>query len=386
MGGAFASLGWILGFVLSILFAGMCVYLAILQWQCQLAYPNAYSQRTLTREVFQNRGATAFVGITLYLLLFVVCASYLLALQQSLSGIFGDIVHLCQYQWTLVSCAILVPTLFLRNLSALKYLVKLACFLLVAVVIMVVAFVGVQLANHNDVAGTGTDSISPTMSMTSFFGGLSNICFAFCGLPVFLEMSAEMADRNDFPKSFRISVPIELVLFFLVSVSSYLYQGKDASSLLDTIPKGKAMYVAVNVFLFLYMIVAYTIKGIIISRALHIEIWPTTVDESGLRPTLQHVFCGTILLVSAFITATAIPVFNLVIQFCGALFIPLLAYQFPIVMAFKTRRNLGQTTKLYELVLWTFIMAFFLMLEIIGTWMNIKSLSTYFSNNKPFQC
>mmetsp|Transcript_25680 Transcript_25680/g.41388 ORF Transcript_25680/g.41388 Transcript_25680/m.41388 type:complete len:440 (+) Transcript_25680:50-1369(+) len=296
IGSAFTHLGWVLGFVFCALFAAMCVYLAILQWQCQNVYPSAYSQTSMAKKVFNKKWFTITVALALYMLLFLVSGSYLLALKTSIKAIFVGHVELCDWVWCLISAGILLPSLLLRNLSALRVLVKVSCTLLVIVVLLVVGFVISELARGQKLPTTGTDVLFVNnLTLSSFFSGVSNLCFAFCGLPIFLEMSAEMKNRADFPKSFYVSIPVELGLFSIVATVSYLYQGTEAESLLTVIPEDFVMSRIVNVFLFFYMLVAYLVKSIIITRAIHIEVWPHTVDSACFFGGLATRFFGRVL-------------------------------------------------------------------------------------------
>mmetsp|Transcript_9386 Transcript_9386/g.15317 ORF Transcript_9386/g.15317 Transcript_9386/m.15317 type:complete len:447 (-) Transcript_9386:942-2282(-) len=387
IGGAFAQLGWVLGLVFSFISVAMCVYLSLLQWQAQNAFPEGDSQRKMAQLIFKSRLFSWFVAFMLYSLLFFLCGGYLLAIEKTLKATFHGYADLCNYTWGFITLAILVPGLFIRNLSGLKHLVRLSCLFICSAVALIVGYTVYQMATGVKPETYGENVAFAELTWESFFGGLASITLAYCGTFVFLEMSSEMSVRSDFPKSFYLSAPLGLLLFLVVSVVSYLYQGSKAGTLLDVISVDTPVYNIANCLLFLYMLVVYYVKGIVVARALHKEIWPESADLKGFLPALQHVFCGTLLLVFSFLTATAVPVFELIVSFLGSMFVPFLGYQLPIIFAYGARRHTGTPISKLEYVLWGGIFLLFVSLEIMGTAMNIKKLASFYaSGHAPFQC
>mmetsp|Transcript_23013 Transcript_23013/g.50162 ORF Transcript_23013/g.50162 Transcript_23013/m.50162 type:complete len:465 (+) Transcript_23013:63-1457(+) len=387
MGGAFAKLGWIPAFITSAIAMVLCVYLGLLQWECQNVYPSANSQRHLTLIAFRSRAFSGFVAFMLYGLLFVIEGAYLLSLATSLENLFVGVVDLCQWQWCLIACAMIFPTLLMRNLSALKYFVKASVTIITLAVLVISGFVIDQLVKGKAIEGTGTDVLFTALTMEEFFEGVAHICLAIMGLIVYLEMSAEMRDRSTFPKAFYISVPVEFGLFSLVGVVSYLYQGSSATNLLDVVPKTAPIQRVVNLLLFLYMLIAYLIKSVILTRAVHAELWPRSVDSNTKIATLQHFLIGLSLLIFALATANAIPIFNMIVTLCGSVYVPFLGYMLPVMNVVKTRFNTKAKIRIWEWVIWASVFIFFTLVTIIGTYLVVLKLTNYYSaKTYPFMC
>jgi len=388
IGHAFAELGWFLGFLASITFTILCVYLGILQWECQKVFPRGNSQKNMTLVLFKSRVFAGIVAGMLYTLLFLLQGVYLLALTSTLQGLFHGTVDLCQYVWCAIAALFLVPFLFIRNLSGMRYITKFSVMLIILAVALTVGFIIYQMSTGAKSESSGTDVVFPKgANISGLMSGFSHICLAYCGLVVFLEMSSEMKNMDDFPKAFYISVPIELGLVAIVSVVSYMYQGENADNLLNVIPKEYTMYKIVNGVLFVYLISAFSIKNIIISRALHAELSPVMVNARGIKPMLQHLGIGGGILTLAYLVANAVPIFSLIVDFCGAGFVPFLGYILPIIFAVKLRLLLGQKIKIWEWFVWTITVAFFSGLTVFGTYTNIVSLKdSYAAGNTPFAC
>mmetsp|Transcript_8870 Transcript_8870/g.14402 ORF Transcript_8870/g.14402 Transcript_8870/m.14402 type:complete len:460 (+) Transcript_8870:944-2323(+) len=389
IGSAYAQLGWLISILAFAIGFVMCVYLGVLQWKCQRIYPKGTSQRNLAYEVYGSKIFANFIGFMLYGLLFFVCGAYLMGMASSLANLFVGVADLCDWEWRLIACAVISPLIcFIRNLTGLKHLVKLSTTLIIGLVAVVSIYVFVQLGQGKHEEGFGTDEFVKTgLTVKEFITGLSSIFLSIGGLIIFLEMSAEMSNREEFPKSFFVSVPIEVLLMMLVGCSSYVFQGGNASDLMSVIPADSGIGRFANFLSFTYMTVVFLIKGIIIVRGLHEEIFPSSFDAIGFKGKIHHFGIAATTMVLMFLCVNVIPSIGSFVSLIAAVFVPFLTYMLPVVYAFKTRRNIGQSTPFWEWLVWAFVIVVFSIITVSGTYFWFESMYTYFANNPPpFTC
>mmetsp|Transcript_5930 Transcript_5930/g.10310 ORF Transcript_5930/g.10310 Transcript_5930/m.10310 type:complete len:453 (+) Transcript_5930:28-1386(+) len=392
IGSAFANLGWVLGLVFSIGFLPLNIYLSLLMWEARNIHPKATSFPLMAKATINNKGFTLVTLLSLYLLILLIEGSYLIQLGASLSDIaYGN--DICKYWWSIIVCAFLMlPMLMVRTLNSARWFLWVNCACILVTVLIVVGYILAQLSEHGKSPEnvSGTDVIPADMTWKTFFGGFSTLAFAYNGMIIYLEMMAEMKKPEDWPKTFTVSGPFQIILYLLVGVSAYIYLGAAANngggSLLDYLPKGSAISVVSNVLLFLYLSVAYLIKGNIMTRVFHNAMFPKTLNHRTRESYVHHSISATLVIVITYLIANAVPIFSQLIQITGSLLVPITGFIMPITFVWYSRKSVGIRTSNLEKVGFVLILIVFITLTIVGTLANVLSIIDTYKSSPPFTC
>lgn len=136
------------------------------------------------------------------------------------------------------------------------------------------------------------------------------------------------------------------------------------------------LFIASNVFLFIYIWIAFIIKTIVLTRAIHKAVSRKTVNDFKVCGKGSFIWlCITLLILAfCFILANAIPVFSELAALVGALLAPWTGFFFPIMFVLKLRKDLKQKTKLAEKILMTLLLILVALLFVCGTYEGIVSI------------
>mmetsp|Transcript_7429 Transcript_7429/g.11952 ORF Transcript_7429/g.11952 Transcript_7429/m.11952 type:complete len:447 (+) Transcript_7429:608-1948(+) len=389
MGSAFAQLGWVLGIIFCLGFLPLNIYLSLLMWEARNVHPRATSLVLMSKATIGNKVFTTVTLVSLYLLILLIEASYIIQLALSLADIFHNAVDICSYWWSIICCLLLaVPMMTIRTLNGARWFLWVNCLCILVTVLISVGYILGQLAKYGpSPKNTGSDVV-PAMTWRSFFGGFSQIAFAYNGMVIYLEMMAEMKRPEDWPKTFTVSGPFQLILYLLVGISAYVYLGAAANgdSLLAYLPVGSAISIVANVLLFSYLCVAYLIKGNIMTRVFHQAMFPQTLNARTSVSYAHHALSAFIVITITYLIANGVPIFTDLIAITGSLLVPITGFIMPVTFVWYSRRQTGIATSRIEGCAFIVILVVFTVLTFVGTAANVVNIIESYKAQKPFSC
>lgn len=390
MGSAFADLGFALALVLIVVLGLVAIYTGVLLSRARALFPTALSYPdmalyTTHRQYVSN--ITTFI-VSTYIVFSM--ASYLLALTQTLEIAFWG-VPLCQPLWSLLAaCVILVPVQFRTYGDAPTWLFWVNFAWIASAVLLVLGYLIAHIVSE----GVATDtSVAPPQSTTwvDFFSGLSKITFAFLGCYIFFEMMAEMKVPGDFPKTFRISGPAQIISYAVVGVVAYLFGGDNVQDSIikevDPSTNGALLSLAA-VCLALHIATAYVIIGTVFHRTVHQIVSPSTLEDYSVKGRLIWFTITVCTLAFCFVVSNGIGFFDSLVSLLGSIFAPFLAFFYPVAFFLLAKHHAGESVHIVEKAFLGILMLYALVLLFVGTSANIIALRNSFSSTGavPFQC
>ena len=107
--------------------------------------------------------------------------------------------------------------------------------------------------------------------------------FAYAGQSIYLELLSEMAEPKDFTKAQLASGPFLVGTYTIVASAGFGYRGdRTPTYLLDVLPFAAIRFVA-NLFMFIHMLISYSITSTVFCRSIHSRVSPDTVNGRGLK-------------------------------------------------------------------------------------------------------
>ena len=338
---AVAKVGWFGGVTLLLLMFPLNVYTALLLWRARRPFPNAISMMDLS-QCTVGRTFSGIVAVSVFAKVSTGLGAYLLTAAHALAGTFYD-VDACLSTWGLAVVVILMAPMQLRTFTSTTTLCIWNAFALLVAI-------GIAIVYISTTTPTPTPEMAPVMfakgvDAPTFFGAVSTFVYAYGGHYMYLELMSEMAEPEHFPRVFWINGPFQVGLYSLVALTAYGHAGKGVPAfVIDAIPLG-ASYRIAQLLVFFHICVSFLIQGMFMSRWIHVTVSKSRVnDRTSWRASLEW-FCitFTVTLVS-WVLATSIPFFDLIIQFCGALY-ALITLVWPgLIWLFsaETRRRRGE--------------------------------------------
>jgi amino acid permease len=162
-------------------------YVGILLGRIRSFYPQATSYHTLGLQTGGPLLGKLAKTATL-MLWFAVSALYLLTAVSAIQDAFQT--SLCNYTWSAILGAALLPTFFLRTMKSIEWLVMLSD----ASIVLAVAMCVIKLASDGRADGAEFNAWANTKGKTfwEIYNPISSFIFAYEGQAIFLEMMAEM--------------------------------------------------------------------------------------------------------------------------------------------------------------------------------------------------
>ncbi|XP_058099320.1 amino acid transporter AVT1D-like [Magnolia sinica] len=314
--------GW-MGLLILTGFGAISCYTGILLKWCLESTPGLQTYPDIGQAAFGVAGRLT-ISIILYVELYTCCVEYITLMSDNLSALFPNAhlnfagVHLNPHQFFAVLATILVlPTVWLRNLSFLSYLSAggVIASLLVVICLLWVGVVD-QVGFHP--GGTLLDLANLPVAL-----GLYGFCYA--GHAVFPNIYSSMKKPADFPSVLIASFSICWLLYSGVAVAGYLMFGESIKSQFTLnmphrfLASKTAAWTTVVNPLTKY---ALTITPV----ALSLE---ELVSSQRLRSHFISVLIRTALVLSTLFVALKIPFFGFVMALLGSLLTMIVALIFP---------------------------------------------------------
>mmetsp|Transcript_12881 Transcript_12881/g.20441 ORF Transcript_12881/g.20441 Transcript_12881/m.20441 type:complete len:223 (-) Transcript_12881:597-1265(-) len=202
---------------------------------------------------------------------------------------------------------------------------------------------------------------------------------------------AEMKTPTDFPKTFYISGPFQIVVYMSVGVIAYLYDGANASNMTTKVINPHTNGIEVRVasfFLALHLAISYLIFSTVFCRELHNKISPATVNDFGVKGQFVWSCISFSLLLLAYIVSNAMPLFDQILALIGALQSPIIGYILPPLFLIFARKRAGLRTDKLEYFVLVCIVIFGVASVFMGTAANVIAFldAMKAQGKSPFEC
>jgi len=388
LGGGLAQLGWVMGITALIAFLPLNIYAGLILGWTQQVFPKGYSYASMSAYAVKSAWFTFLVKLVFNTYILFCMSQYTQVLGESIKSIFYEIDY-CNWQWGLFACVALLPIAQIRTLNQGKLLLWGNALL---IMVTVLSSCGYMMANMNsdvDAEKRGPTEIFPSdLSWQSFFAAMGKFGFAYLGNFVYLEMIAEMKNPNDFPKTFFVSAPYQLVLYMIASIIQYQYQGNKAAGMINqAIPQTNPLYRIAAISLALHVMVTYLIKATIMARLVHNIVWRETINENSWRAKIQWMIISTTILLLSYIIANLVPNFDAFVSFLGTFQVPVLGFIFPPIFYYYSQRSIGKCFTCTQWLLCGGLVLIGFVLFLTGFVASIFTISDSFAQGQsPFYC
>lgn len=330
-----------------------------------------------------------FTAAVVYSYIIFMLGNYILTLGKTLemslktTG-FGS--ELCTEGWAALGMLPLIPMTQVRTLTEARWILILNVLTLTGTVVLAaVATIeaGVEETRLSDTSVTAL--VAPGLSLDSFSSSLSAFAFAYVGTFLYLEMISEMKQTSDFPKTFIITGPYQLVMYMLVGVVGYQYFGSEINGLfISNLSPDSWAYIPCAVLLYLHMVLTYVMKATVMARVFHLKFHPKTVNDYSLKAKGVWLLITITLLLCCYLVAVLVPDFSALTDMLGALQTPVFGFILPILFSRKARIELGKRTGIPELILQFGILLLSVFLLIFGTMASVRAIIATYEASVPF--
>mmetsp|Transcript_7225 Transcript_7225/g.18560 ORF Transcript_7225/g.18560 Transcript_7225/m.18560 type:complete len:356 (+) Transcript_7225:955-2022(+) len=269
----------------------------------------------------------------------MIVGSYMLVLGRTVQAVFFT-SRLCLPLASMVAALCVWPVAQLRSLHDLNALIVVGNTTIVAVVAaclaqMLTAGV-VELGEVNHHVALEDIGYAPALRGVS---AITGIVFAYSGQAIFLEIMSEMRQPAAFNTALTGATTALFLLYTLISGVGYGFRGPSTPAyLLDVMPYSW-LRAAVNVTLFVHMLIACQIKLQVICRAAHLQVSPSTANSSCLAGKLWWMLITSALLFTAWLIANAVPFFDDCVGIIGAITSSPNSFGFPALFCLLAYSN-----------------------------------------------
>nr|KYP34644.1 Vacuolar amino acid transporter 1 [Cajanus cajan] len=321
--------GW-LSLIILIMFAIMCCYTGMLLVRCLENYPELKTYPDIGQAAFGIAGRLG-IAIMLYVELFASCVEYIILVSDNLSSLFPN-THMTfggtdfnDEQIFAITAAILVlPTVWLRNLSLLSYISVGGIFATILVALCLF-----WVGTIDQVVGFKPGEKVLDMENISVSIGLYSFCFA--GHAVFPNIYSSMKEPSKFPIVLYICFAFCLVMYMSVGIMGYLTFGDLVASQF-TLNMPKELYAS-------DIATWTTVVTPVAKYALTLLPIALSIEELTTSPRLRchamSVLIRTILVILSLLVALYIPYFGSLMALIGSLLSILVAIIYPCACYLK---------------------------------------------------
>ncbi|KAI3732322.1 hypothetical protein L1987_63526 [Smallanthus sonchifolius] len=295
------------------------------------------------------------------------CVEYLIMMNDNLSSLFphahlyiGGIIHLDSYLFcAIISTLVILPTVWLRNLSLLSYISVGGVVTLVAVVVCLL-WLGV-------VDGIEYHPIRTALDLGNLPVAIGLIGFCYGSHSVFPNIYTSMKEPSRYPYALIISFSVSFVMYTAVGVYGYLMFGDSVKSQFTL--NMPTHYVTSKV-------AAWTVVVAPVTK-FALTLTPIAYGIEELLPPAQQssyavsIIIRTILMVLILLVALTVPYFGVVMALTGSVLEMLVSIIFPCACYLRLLH--GHTTTL-EITMCSLMILLGLVCAIIGTYTSLASI------------
>lgn len=357
--------GW-LSLLLLLLLGVITCYTGILLKNCLESSRGLQTYPDIGQAAFGAVGRIC-VAVVLYIELYSSCVEYLIMMSDNLASLFPHVhmefagIHLNSYQfWAIVSTLIILPTVWLRNLSLLSY-ISVGGVVTLGAVVLCLLWVGVVDEVGFHPSGTALDFANLPVAI-----GLIGFCYG--SHSVFPNIYSSMKDPSRFPSVLAISFIIAWVLYTAVGIYGYVMFGDNIKSQFTLNMPTK--FVASRVAAWTVVVAPVTKYALTIT--------PVAFGLEELLPSAENksygvsIFIRTSLVVSTLVVALTVPYFGSVMALIGSLLVMLVSVIFPCACYLRILR--GQLKKA-QITICVLTISVGLVCSTIGTYSALTSIA-----------
>ncbi|KAI5682453.1 hypothetical protein M9H77_03681 [Catharanthus roseus] len=328
--------GW-LSLLLLLIFGVITCYTGILLKRCLESSPGLQTYPDIGQAAFGMVGRIC-IAVVLYMELYSSCVEFLIMMSDNLSSMFPNAqvefagVHLDSYQiCAIISTLVILPTVWLRNLSLLSY-VSVGGVIMLVVVVFCMLWVGVvNVGFHMGGTVFNFAKLPATIGLYSFCYGSHS---------VFPNIYSSMEEPSRFPSILLISFSIACALYIAVGICGFLMFGKltETQFTLNMPTKYAASGVA-GWTVVVTPLTKYALTLTPIAFGLE-ELLPSAlVGSYGMSILIRTILVGSTLTI-----ALTVPYFGSLMALIGSLLVMLVSLIFPCACYIKIgSRNLKRS-------------------------------------------
>ncbi|XP_027070593.2 amino acid transporter AVT1E-like [Coffea arabica] len=358
--------GW-LSLILLLIFGVITCYTGILLKRCLESSPELETYPDIGQAAFGMIGRIC-IAIVLYLELYSSCVEYLIMMSDNMASMFPHAhldfagIHMDSYQLcAIVSTLVILPTVWLRNLSSLSY-ISVGGVIMLVVVVICLLWVGVINEVGFHPGGRVFDLAKLPLTI-----GLYSFCYG--SHSVFPDIYSSMKEPSQFPSILVISFSTAFFLYTGVAICGFSMFGDAVKPqfTLNLPTRFNASGVAALVVV-LTPVSKYALTLIPVAFGLE-DLLPS----SRLRSYGVSMLIRTMLVGSTLAIALTVPYFGSVMALIGSLLVMLVSLILPC--ACYIRISGGKLTNL-QIAVCTVIMVVGLLCSIVGTYSAITNLQS----------
>ncbi|KAK1437118.1 hypothetical protein QVD17_02903 [Tagetes erecta] len=354
---AFKEGGWI-SLVLLMVFGVITCYTGILLKLCL--------ERCNGLQTYPDIGQAAF-GYFGRVCIASSCVEYLIMMNDNLSSLFpharldiGGIIHLDSYLFcAIISTLVILPTVWLRNLSLLSYISAGGVVTLAAVVVCLL-WLGVVDGVEYQASRTALDFKNLPVAV-----GLVGFCYG--SHSVFPNIYSSMKEPSRYPCALIISFIVSFVMYTTVGVCGYLMFG-------DAVKSQFTLNMPTNHVT--SKVAAWTVVVAPVTK-FALTLTPVAYGIEELLPAAQQnsyagsIIIRTALMILILLVALTVPYFGVVMALTGSVLEMLVSIIFPCACYLRLLH--GHTTTV-EITICSLMIFLGMICAIIGTYTSLASI------------
>ncbi|MFS8017224.1 putative amino acid transporter, transmembrane domain-containing protein [Helianthus anomalus] len=362
---ALASGGW-LSLLLLFTIAISTFYTGILIKRCMDTDPTIRSYPDIGDRAFGKTGRI-IVLVTMNIELYLVATGFLILEGDNLSNLLPDIdfdlygIHVgSKKSFVIIVAAIILPTIWLNNLSILSY-ISASGVLASLIILGSIMWVG-------EFDGVGFQAKGRMVNWNGMPSAVSLYAFCYCAHPVFPTLYTSMKNQHQFSKVLLVCFVFCTITYSSMAVVGYLMFGSEVESQITlNLPTDKISS---------RVAICTTLVNPIAKYALMVTPIVHTIEETFLSFYNTRKFSlliRTALVISTVVVALALPLFGYLMSLVGAFLSVTASVILPSLCYLKisgTYRRFG-----LELVLIGFIVFIGFVAAIVGTYTSLEDIA-----------
>ncbi|XP_048320356.2 amino acid transporter AVT1E [Ziziphus jujuba] len=357
--------GW-LSLMLLVMFGVICCYTGILLKCCLESTQGLETYPDIGQAAFGKAGRLA-IAILLYMELYAASVEFITMISDNWASLYPNTsisfggIQLDSHQTFAISAALLIlPTVWLRNLSLLSYL---SVGGVIASILVALCLLWVGVVNKVGFHPGGT-----ALDLTNFSVSIGIYGYSYSGHSVFPNIYSSMKEPSQFPHVLFTSFLFCFLMYIGVAVCGFLMFGNSTQSQFTlNMPKQLVASKIATWTMVVNPITKYalTITPVMLSLE---ELLPLALRESYSVSLIMR----TILVFSTLIVSLTVPYFGSVMALIGSMLAMLVALIFPCACYLRLFKH--RVTKL-QIAVCIFIMIVGLVCSCIGTFSAIRRIA-----------
>lgn len=357
--------GW-LGLSILFIFAVICCYTGILLKRCMETNTQICSYPDIGQAAFGQKGRI-IVSIFLYVELYAVAVEFLILEGDNLAQLFPNVaiefvgIRInSQQSFILLSALVILPTVWLRNLSLLAY-VSASGVAASVLVVLAVAWIGV----FDEV---GFHLQGHLLNLSGLPTAIGLYAFCFCGHAVFPSIYCSMKDRRQFSQVLILCFVVCTMIYGGIAVMGYMMFGNELESQITLNLPGTLVASKVAIYITLINPFAkFSLTITPLATALE-ELLPSS--DSWL--VLWGIGIRTLLVISTVAVALALPFFGYLMALIGSSLSCSVSIIIPSICYLKL---FGASISRHEMSLIFIILILGIVTGIVGTYSSLQKIA-----------